>query len=96
MLVKLTRNLIKSLHIRKDDNDGFTDLENELVNGCRVINKSYVENGPSFVLKLDGQVEPVTISRDLLKSLHARGVIRISTQPRQKYKILTGRKNRFL
>ena len=26
----------------------------------------------------------------------SRGVIRISTQPRQKYKILTGRKNRFL
>ena len=28
--------------------------------------------------------------------LQYRGVIRISTQPRQKYKILTGRKNRFL
>ena len=71
MLVKLTRDLIKSLHTKKDDNYGFTDLENELVNGCRVLNKSYVENGPSFVLYLDGQVEPVTISRDLVKSLHA-------------------------
>ena len=65
MLVKLTRDLIKSLHTKKDDNYGFMDLENELVNGCRVVNKSYVENGPSFVLNLDGQVEPVTISRYL-------------------------------
>ena len=29
-------------------------------------------------------------------NLAFRGVIRISTQPRQKYKILTGRKNRFI
>ena len=65
VLVKLTRDLIKSLHTQKDDNHGFMDLENELVNGCRVVNKSsYVENGSSFVLNLDGQVEPVTISRD--------------------------------
>ena len=47
------------------------DLKNEMVNGCRVVNKSYVQNGTSFVLNLDGQVEPVTISRDLVKSLHA-------------------------
>ena len=47
------------------------DLKNEIVNGCRVINKSYDENGPSFVLNLDGQVEPVTITKDLVKSLHA-------------------------
>ena len=47
------------------------DLRNEMVNGHRVVNKSYVVNGPSFVLNLDGQVEPVTISRDLVKSLHA-------------------------
>ena len=65
MLVKLTRDLIESLHTKKDGNYGFMDLENELVNGCRVVNKSYVENGPSFVLNLDGQVEPVTISRYL-------------------------------
>ena len=70
-LVKLTRDLIKSLHTQKDDNYGFTDLENQMVNGCRVVNKSYVQNGTSFVLNLDGQVEPVTISRDLVKSLHA-------------------------
>ena len=31
----------------------------------------YVENGPNFVLKLDDQVEPVTMSNDLVKSLHA-------------------------
>ena len=41
-----------------------------MVIGCRVMNKSYVENGPIFVLHLDGQVEPVTVSKDLVKYLH--------------------------
>ena len=67
--VKLTKDLIKSLHTKKDENYGYMDLKNEMVNGFRIVNKSYVENGPSFVLNLDGQVEPVTISRDLVKSL---------------------------
>jgi hypothetical protein len=71
LLVTLTKDLIKSLHTKKDDTYGFMDLKNEMVNSCRVVNKSYVENGPSFVLNLHGQVEPVTISRDLVKSLHA-------------------------
>ena len=71
LLVKLTKDLIKSLHTKRDENYGYMDLKNEMVNGFRVVNKSYVENGPSFVLNLDGQVEPVTISRDLVKSLHA-------------------------
>ena len=74
LLVKLTKDLIRSLyllHTNKDDNYGFMDLKNEMVNGCRVVNKSYVQNGTSFVLNFDGQVEPVTISRDLVKSLHA-------------------------
>ena len=78
LLVTLTKNLIKSLHCihyrcirdKKDCTYGFADLENEMVNGCRVVNKSYVENGPSFVLNLDGQVEPVTVSKDLVKYLH--------------------------
>ena len=47
------------------------DLENERINGVRVVNKSYVENGPSFVLNLHGQVEPITLSKDLVESLHA-------------------------
>ena len=71
LLVTLTKNLIKSLNDKKDCTYGFADLENEMVNGCRVVNKSYVENGPSFVLNLDGQVEPVTVSKDLVKYLHA-------------------------
>ena len=45
-------------------------FENEMVNGCRVVNKSCVENGPSFVLNLEGQFEPVTVSKDLVKYLH--------------------------
>ena len=71
LLVTLTKDLIKSLHDKKDCTYGFLDLENEMVNGCRVVNKSYVENGPSFVLNLDGKVEPVTISEDLVNYLHA-------------------------
>ena len=71
LLVTLTKDLIKSLHDKKDCTYGFADLKNEMVNGCRVVNKSYVENGPSFVLNLDGQVEPVTVSKDLVKYLHA-------------------------
>ena len=86
LLVTLTKDLIKSLHDKKDCTYGFVDLENEMVNGCivvnksfvgnvvkgcRVVNKSYVENGPSFILNLDGQVEPVTVSRDLVQSLQA-------------------------
>ena len=74
LLVTLTKDLIKSLHDKKDDTYGFADFENEMVNGCRVVNKSYVENGPSFVLNLDGQVEPVTVSKDLVKYLHAMTV----------------------
>ena len=69
--VKLTKVLIESLHTKKDENYGFMDLKNEMVNGFRVVNKSYVENGPSFILNLNGQVEPVTVSRDLVRSLHA-------------------------
>lgn len=71
LVLTLTKDLIKSLHAKKDDTYGFMDLENEMVNGCRVVNKSYVENGPSFVLNLDGQVEPVTVSQDLVRSLYA-------------------------
>ena len=71
LLVTLTKDLIESLNDKKDYTYGFTDLENEKVNGCRVVNKSYVENGPSFILNLDGQVEPVTVSEDLVNYLHA-------------------------
>ena len=71
LVVTLTKDLIKSLHDKKDCSYGFVDLENEMVNGCQVVNKSYVENGPSFVLNLDGQVEPITISKDLVRCLHA-------------------------
>ena len=78
LFVTLTKNLIKSLHYihyrciheKKNCTYGFTDLEKEMVNGCRVVNKSYVENGPSFVLNLDGHVEPVTVSKDLVKYHH--------------------------
>ena len=84
--ITMTKDLVKSLYTKKDDTYGFDDLENEMVNGCkvvnksfvengvkgcRVVNKSYVENGPSFILNLDGQVEPVTVSRDLVQSLQA-------------------------
>ena len=77
LVVTLSKDLIKSLHTKKDDAYGFTrfmDLENEMVNGCKVVNKSYVENGPIFILHLHGQVEPVAISMDLVKSLHAMTV----------------------
>ena len=70
----MTKDLIKSLHTKKVDTYGFIrfmDLENERINGVRVVNKSYVENGPSFVLNLHGQVEPITLSKDLVESLHA-------------------------
>ena len=69
--ITMTNDLVKSLYTKKNDTYGFVGLENEMVNGCRVVNKSYVENGPSFVLNLDGQVEPVTVSKDLVKYLHA-------------------------
>ena len=71
LLVTLTKDLIKSLHDKKDCAYGFTEFENEMVNGCQVVNKSCVENGPSFVLNLAGQVEPVTVSRVLVLSLQA-------------------------
>ena len=71
LLVTLTKDLIKSLHDKKDCTYGFAEFENEMVNGCQVVNKSCVENGPSFVLNLTGQVEPVTVSKDLVKYLHA-------------------------
>ena len=74
LLVTLTKDLIKSLHTKKVDTYGFIrfmDLENERINGVRVVNKSYVENGKSFVLNLHGQVEPITLSKDLVESLHA-------------------------
>ena len=70
LLVTLTNDLIRSLHDKKDCTYGFPKFENEMVNGCRVANKSCVENGPSFVLNLEGQVEPVTVSKDLVKYLH--------------------------
>ena len=84
--ITMTKDLVKSLYTKKDDTYGFVDLENEMVNGCRVVNKSfvenvvkgcrvvnksYVENGPSFILNLNGQVEPVTVSRGLVRSLQA-------------------------
>ena len=84
--ITMTKDLVKSLYNKKDDTYGFLDLENEMVNGCKVVNKSfvdnivkgcrvvnesYVENGPSFILNLNGQVEPVTVSRNLVQSLHA-------------------------
>ena len=43
-----------------------------------------------------GAQHGVTQWRLFHKIVQYRGVIRISTQPRQKYKILTGCKNRFL
>ena len=74
MPVLLTNNLIKSLHNKKDDTYGFVDFENEMVNGCRVVKKSYVENGENgqcFVLNLDCQVMgSITISMDLVNYLH--------------------------
>ena len=74
LLVTLTKNLIKSLNDKKDCTNGFADLENEMVNGWKVVNKSYVENGSIFILHLHGQVESVAVSRDLVKSLHAMTV----------------------
>ena len=74
LIVTFTKDLIKSLHTKKVDTYGFIrfmDLENERINGVRVVNKSYVENGLSFVLNLHGQVEPITLSKDLVESLHA-------------------------
>ena len=84
LLVTLTKDLIESLNDKKDYTYVFTDLENEKVNGCRVVNKSYVENGPSFVLNLDGQVEPVTVSKDLVKYLHAMST---KTEPKVQSKV---------
>ena len=66
-MVTLTYDLIKSLHEKKKK----TEWSYEAVNGYQVVNKSCVENGPSFVLNLAGQVEPVTVSKDLVKYLHA-------------------------
>ena len=79
LFVTLSKNLIKSLHIKKDDTYGFMDFENEMVNDCRVVNKSYVKNGPSFVLNLHGQVEPVTVSKDLVKSLYAMTDLKVES-----------------
>ena len=72
LLVTLTKDLIKSLHTKKVDTYGFIrfmDFENERINGVRVVNK--IENGSGFVLNLHGQVEPITLSKDLVESLHA-------------------------
>ena len=62
LLVTLTKVLIKSLNEKK----GFLDFENEMIVVCRVVNKSFIENGPSFILNLDGQVERITVSKDLV------------------------------
>ena len=72
LLVTLTKGLIKSLHFKKVDTYGFIrfmDFENERINGVRVVNK--IENGSGFVLNLHGQVEPITLSKDLVESLFA-------------------------
>ena len=58
------------LKISKMANNKITLPKKDEVNGHKVVNKSYVENGPSFVLNLDGQVELVTVSKDLVKYLH--------------------------
>ena len=47
-------------------------------------------------VQLTGLPEPPLPPPDFDRSIEPRGVIRISTQPRQKYKILTGCKNHFL
>ena len=44
----------------------------ELVNDCKVIDKSYVESGHYFILKLEGQKLIATITEDLVKLLHAK------------------------
>ena len=44
----------------------------ELVNDCKVIDKSYVESGQYFILKLEGQKLIATITEDLVKSLQAK------------------------
>ena len=44
----------------------------ELVNDCKVIDKSYVQSGHYFILKLEGQKLIATITEDLVKSLHAK------------------------
>ena len=43
----------------------------EQVNGCKVIDKSYIESERMFTLKLEGQKLIATITEDLVKSLHA-------------------------
>ena len=43
----------------------------ELVSGCKVIDKSYIESERMFTLKLEGQKLIATITEDLVKSLHA-------------------------
>jgi hypothetical protein len=42
LLVTLTKDLIKSLHDKKDYTYGFAYLENEMVNGCRVLKMDQV------------------------------------------------------
>ena len=42
----------------------------ELVNDCKVIDKSYVESGHYFILKLEGQKLIATITEDPVKSLY--------------------------
>ena len=43
----------------------------ELVNGCKIIDKSYIESERMFILKLEGLEMIATITEDLVKSLHA-------------------------
>ena len=43
----------------------------ELVNGCKIIDKSYIESERMLILKLEGQEMIATITEDLVKSLHA-------------------------
>ena len=78
--VTMTFNSMASLYFSYIDvGYGYGEnLENQKVNGCEVVNKTfvdkevtnkaYVENGPCFILNLRGQVEPVIISKDLVES----------------------------
>ena len=75
LIATITENLVKSLHAMiKDEQNHFVTViywerRNEKINGCRLVDMSYDENLQMFVLNLEGQDEPVTISKHLIKSL---------------------------
>ena len=75
LIATITEGLVKSLQakIGNEQNHLVTVIywvgNKEMINGCRLVDMTYDDNLQIFVLHLEGQDEPVTMSKQLIKSL---------------------------